>query len=226
MTAATAFANPFAGSGLTDSSRFHAERSLGGPWGDGWALFSPVWGASAGAAQVAPYRYALTRQWDPALPWTAFVMLNPSTADAFEVDPTVRRCLGYAKDWGSGGLLVLNAFALRSTEPEALYGHGAPVGVDNDYAIMEALTALQPAQVVAGWGPHAAKIDDTGAKRPRLGARLTVGRAAHIAWVSRATQMRHLLGDRLMALKVTKDGHPGHPLYLKGDLRPLPWSPR
>jgi hypothetical protein len=147
-------------------------------------------------------------------------MLNPSTADAFKVDPTVRRCLGFAQAWGSGGLVVLNAFALRSTDPLALYGHRDPVGPENDRVIRETLERYQPAQVVAGWGEHAAKISRYGARRPAVPRGQRPG-----SWQSRASEIAAMLGDSLLALKVTKDGNPGHPLYLPGTAVPLPWSP-
>ena len=57
-----------------------------------------------------------------------FVCLNPSTADEVRDDPTVRRCLGYAKRWGFSRLVVCNIFALRSTDPKALYEHPDPSG--------------------------------------------------------------------------------------------------
>ncbi|TMF61888.1 MAG: DUF1643 domain-containing protein, partial [Chloroflexi bacterium] len=59
------------------------------------------------------YRYRLWRRWDGARPVVAFVMLNPSTADARRDDPTIRRCIGFAKSWGFGGVEVVNLFAYR-----------------------------------------------------------------------------------------------------------------
>ena len=90
---------------------------------------------SKNAAAFSPdrrYRYTLRRQWDDALPYCLFVMLNPSTADATQDDPTIRRCIGFTKAWGFGGLLVGNLFALRSTDPAALYHADDPVGPEND----------------------------------------------------------------------------------------------
>lgn len=179
------------------------------------AALDPVWGpASALFSEDRAYRYVLTRVWDRDLPVTAFVMLNPSTADAFQVDPTVRRCLGFARDWGSGGLVVLNAFALRSTDPKALYGHRDPTGPDNDECLMAALERYQPAQVIAGWGHHAGKVAADGVTRRKCPPE------HRRFWVSREHNLVAMLGDRLLALKVTKDGHPGHPLYIAGDTRP------
>ena len=185
------------------NARLAAEGALDPVWGNASALFS----------LSRTHRYALVRQWDRDLPMTCFVMLNPSTADAFQVDNTVRRCLGFAKDWGSGGLLVLNAFGLRSTNPAALYGHLDPVGEDNDAVILAALDQYQPSQVVAGWGQHAVRVGKPSKVRPVSG------------WRSRAESMSLLLGERLLALAVNKDGTPKHPLYVAGDTVPQPYSP-
>lgn len=188
------------------------------------AAMDPTWGvASALFDDRREYRYVLTRIWDRTLPVTAFVMLNPSTADAFTVDPTVRRCLGFAQDWGSGGLIVLNAFALRSTNPRVLYGHPDPTGQHNDDLIRRTLDRYQPAQVVAGWGHHAGKIDEAGFTKRAL---TNVYYSRRHSWRSRESDLAEMLGDRLMALKVTKDGHPGHPLYLPAEALAQPWSPR
>ena len=39
------------------------------------------------------YRYLLWRRWQPSAPVVNFIMLNPSTADAVQDDPTVTRCI-------------------------------------------------------------------------------------------------------------------------------------
>ncbi len=59
-------------------------------------------------------------------------MLNPSTADETQEDPTIRRCLGFAKSWGFDRLIIVNIFAFRSTNPDALYSQVDPIGVGND----------------------------------------------------------------------------------------------
>lgn len=79
------------------------------------------------------YRYALRRTWDPARPAALFVGLNPSTADAERDDPTTRRCVRFARDWGFGGLLVGNLFAYRATRPRDLRAAAEPVGPENDW---------------------------------------------------------------------------------------------
>lgn len=147
------------------------------------------------------YRYELTRTWG-AEPQATFVMLNPSTADADVDDPTIRRCIGFAKSWGCGGLVVVNLYALRATDPADLWRADDPVGPDNDahLALALYLAARSSGPVVAAWGAHA---------RP--------DRVELFADVAAS------LGVPLLALKVTKAGAPGHPLYLRADAEPLPW---
>lgn len=140
------------------------------------------------------YRYRLERQWDSGLPKVAFVMLNPSTADADQDDPTIRRCINFAKSWGYGGLVVGNLFALRSTDPKALYNHDAPVGPENDAYLTR--IAGECHQVVAAWGTHGA-FGERGAEVAKM-----------------------LNGHNLTALKLTVAGFPGHPLYIAASTQP------
>ena len=98
------------------------------------------------------YRYRLWRVWDEAKPRVAFLMLNPSTADEEVLDPTVRRCLGYAQAWGFGSFEVGNIFALRSTDPRALRAAADPVGRANDAKLIS--IAARSDLVVCGWGAH------------------------------------------------------------------------
>lgn len=149
------------------------------------------------------YRYRLWRVWDPSCFRVAFVMLNPSTADEHVLDPTLRRCLGFAQRWGFGGFEVANIFALRSTDPAGLYKaaihDGDPVGPENDAALDE--LAARVSMVVAGWGTHG-----------RLGWRGdTVRRRFDAA------------GRPLHVLRLSREGFPCHPLYLPGSLEPTPW---
>jgi hypothetical protein len=118
------------------------------------------------------------------------IMLNPSTADETKNDPTVERCERRARSLGYGGLLVANIFALRSTDPRALYSHASPVGRANDAAIVA--MAREAAHVVCAWGVHGA----------------LAGRGRAVA----ALLERQSVG--LHALGVTREGHPRHPLYL------------
>jgi len=146
------------------------------------------------------YRYRLTRTWDPDGPRVNFLMLNPSTADAFELDPTVRRCVGFARTWGFGSLEVTNIFAFRATDPTVLIAQPEPVGADNDRAIVDA--ARMADRVVAAWGVrgrHRGRADDV------------------------ATLLSDI-GISPVVLHLTKHGHPAHPLYIAGDTVPHQWK--
>jgi hypothetical protein len=144
-----------------------------------------------------PYRYLLHRRWSDA-PTALFVMLNPSTADDLRDDPTIRRCIGFARRWRLGGLEVVNLYALRATDPRELFAHGAPVGPDNDDAIRDAAARAQT--IVVAWGAHAA--------RDR----------------ARATRVVEILrGRALGCLGVNAGGTPRHPLYVPGSMRRRRW---
>lgn len=74
-----------------------------------------MWG---GAVIRGDYRYLLTREWDSQGKIVTFIMLNPSRADALLNDPTITRCLNFARSWGYGRLEVVNLFAYRTPQPE------------------------------------------------------------------------------------------------------------
>jgi hypothetical protein len=149
------------------------------------------------SAEFSPcrrYRYSLWRRWDDG-PYVMFVGLNPSTADETQDDPTIRRCIGFARDWGYGGLCMANLFAFRATDPADMKAAADPVGPEND-ASLERL-ACEAGLVVAAWGVHGTHLD----------------RARQVA-------AARVLGD-FTVLGLTADGHPRHPLYLKKTCRPL-----
>lgn len=156
--------------------------------------------APAGAVLGAggTYRYRLWRRWGAGAT-VLFVLLNPSTADAHRDDPTLRRCLGFARRWGCGGLEVVNLFALRSTDRRGLRAVADPVGPENDRHIGAA--AHRAGLVVAGWGEPA---PDQRARAATVAARLL------------ARVPLHCLGT-------TQAGQPRHPLYLPADTPLRPW---
>lgn len=149
--------------------------------------------SSAIISDCLAYRYRLDRVWDDRLQKVAFIMLNPSTADHNEDDPTIRRCIRFAKDWGYGGISVANLFALRATNPISLRMVAAPVGPENDIHIMS--VAKECREIVCAWGAH--------------GGLLSRDEAVS----------RMLTGRNTVSLKLTKDGSPGHPLYIKADAK-------
>lgn len=158
--------------------------------------------ASAVLSADGAYRYELRRRWDPG-PEAVWVMLNPSTADAEVDDPTIRRVIGFSRGWGFGGVLVVNLFALRSTNPDALLSPlRDPVGPENDRTLLRAF--LTAHTVVGAWGAHPAAP-------PR--ARYV---ADHIAALAGRR--------RINCLAVTKDGAPRHPLYMPASASLEVWS--
>jgi len=148
------------------------------------------------------WRYLLWRRWDAAAPVANFLMLNPSTADEFRLDPSCTRARLYAERWGYGSLIVTNLFGWRATDPRAMKAARDPVGRGNDRAILRA--AREADLVVCAWGNHGAHM-------------------------SRSLSVISLLRDskiRLNALRLTGIGEPGHPLYLPAYLDPEPISGR
>jgi hypothetical protein len=152
--------------------------------------------ALAVVSQCGQYRYLLRRSWRNARA-ACFVMLNPSTADATNDDPTVRRCIRFAKDWGYGQLVVVNLFALRATNPVELKRHPEPVGPVNDRWIEQTVADESVGVVVAAWGNHGGWRCRDVAVMDRLKALGAV----------------HVLG-------LTSAGCPRHPLYVPAATRP------
>lgn len=145
------------------------------------------------------YRYNLTILWADG-PILTTIGLNPSTATAFADDPTIRRGIGFAKSLGCSGYRMLNAFALRSTDPKVLFASKDPVGSENTY---DYLKRQSTETTVACWG---AAIQSRSWKHVYRG---------------------HNIADalpNLVCFQKTKNGHPAHPLYLKADLKPIPFS--
>jgi hypothetical protein len=147
------------------------------------------------------HRYLLTRRWDSG-PALVFVMLNPSTADAFTDDPTIRRCVRFARRDGHGAIAVLNLYALRATDPRELDTHPDPIGPDNDGFIRAITDDDTAGLVVAAWGAHTHA-------RSRANA------------VTRALRTRRT-SPRCLGL--TRDGSPRHPLYVHRTAPLLPYT--
>lgn len=143
------------------------------------AIFSPC----------RTYRYVLWRWWQQNLPAILFIGLNPSTADEQNDDPTIRRCVGFARSWGYGGVCMVNLFAFRATQPADLKKAVDPVGVENDTWLMK--MAQETTLIVACWGIHGGYL-----KRDQV-------------------VCQHF--PHLFCFGSTKHGHPRHPLYIRRD---------
>lgn len=160
--------------------------------GSAGALFSPD----------RVYRYALWRTWDPVLPGALFVGLNPSTADETVDDQTIKKCIGFARRAGCGGITMANLYAFRSRHPLWLRDAADPIGPDNDAEL--ASVAESASLIVAAWGASSPLPND-----------------------GRVERVLKLLGPDVQCLGRTKDGHPLHPCYLSYDreLEPYPQVP-
>lgn len=150
------------------------------------------------------YRYSLWRWWAPmsSAPvlskMVAFIGLNPSTADATKNDPTVTRCINFARHWNYDGMVMLNLFAYRATDPKVMKAQSNPIGAHNNLAIFD--IAQQAGLVVCCWGTHG-------------------------TWKDRGIQVADILANlRLYHWGLTQTGQPKHPLYLRADTPLTRWT--
>jgi hypothetical protein len=126
-----------------------------------------------------------------------WLMLNPSTADAVRVDPTVRRAVTFSMTWGFAEAWVGNVFALRATSPDHLYTHDDPIGPDNDDHLAAMMADAE--RIVLAWGNH----------------------AAHGARYARIADLLAPHAKRCVHLALTASGMPKHPLYISGATQPV-----
>lgn len=142
------------------------------------------------------HRYTLWREWDSLdlsdRGYVQFIGLNPSTATDDIDDPTVRRCIRFAKSWGYGALCMTNAFAFRATDPRVMKAHSDPIGPENDKWLVS--MAKDAGIVIAAWGVHG-------------------------AFMNRDEAILKLLPE-VHCLGTTKEGYPRHPLYLPKTAQP------
>ena len=184
----------------------------------------PVLGLRRAAAfsDDGAYRYSLVRAWERdsgAAESTSghlvVIGMNPSTADAARDDPTIRRCIDFARRWGHAELRVVNLFAYRSLTPAALRDAADPVGAGNDAAI--AAAAAGAGRVLCAWGSWSAGA--TLALRSLVEERV----AAVLALLDGAG----VAADRvccLARLAEHRGGHPQHPLYARASTAPIPFT--
>ena len=139
------------------------------------------------------YRYSLWRLWDTSKPSVLFIGLNPSTADEYEDDPTLSKCMQYAANWEYGGVYMANLFAFRATQPRDLFKADEPIGNKNDDWIRRLNN--KAAITVAAWGNHGMFMGRSSAIKPQL--------------------------KNLYFLRLNKTGEPAHPLYLRSNFKPF-----
>ena len=138
------------------------------------------------------YRYSLTRAWNLSQKPALFIGLNPSTADEKNDDPTIRRCMHYAYEWGFGGLIMLNLFAFRATLPSDLRKSKFPVGQENNQFIVD--SQYEAGIVVVAWGNNGNLLN-------------------------RDQAVLQLISNP-MCLNINNSGQPAHPLYQRKDISP------
>lgn len=156
--------------------------------------------SAAALSDCGTFRYALERRWGDGLT-VLFMMLNPSTADAEQDDPTIRRCIGFAKRLGYERLLVWNLYAYRATDPRDLDAVDDPIGPENfDY---HCRLVAQANLIIAAWGAKPAR-----------------GKFTNREKIMRWGPLYEL---PVYALGLTKDGHPRHPLYVRADAELVRW---
>ena len=149
-----------------------------------------------GALIAGEYRYNLWREWDGPgatmlkTSWCVFIMLNPSMADGQLDDPTIRKCVRFARLWKYQKLVVVNLFAGRATKPADLFKMANPIGSHNAHHIRETLDN-EAGVVVCAWGMHGGFMDQDKA----------------------VMRLLDEAGVTPYALGLTKDGFPRHPLY-------------
>lgn len=148
---------------------------------------------TAKLSECRKYRFALWRTWDDLKPYVMFIGLNPSTADENTDDPTLTRCVNYAKSWGFGGVCMTNLFAFRATKPSDMKAAMDPIGVGNNDWLVN--LANDSGLVVAAWGNDG-------------------------SYLGRSKQVKALLSN-LHCLKLNKSGEPAHPLYQKANIQPI-----
>ena len=130
-----------------------------------------------------------------------FVMLNPSTADADNEDPTVRRCMAFGREWGYRELTVVNLFALRATKPDELLRHGSKaIGERNDEVLRWVRRCPVKPMVVAAWGNRG-------------------------VYLNRDATAMAIIGPA-KALGITQRGCPKHPLYVRRSTQLVPYVSR
>ena len=148
---------------------------------------------TAHLSRCRQYRFALWRTWDDSLPRVMFIGLNPSTADETVDDPTLVRCMNFARDWGYGGVCMANLFAFRATDPDQMKRAEDPVGRRNNWWLRK--LAAEAGLVVAAWGNDG-------------------------VYLERSTKVRRML-PQLHCLHMNRSGEPAHPLYQPACRKPL-----
>lgn len=158
-------------------------------------LFLPQNSSGAEFSKDRKYRYALWRIWNPELPLIMYIGLNPSTASEIKNDRTISVVKTYSNKWGYGGFYMMNLFALVTKKPSVLKKSSNPLG-DNDGWLERIAPKCE--KIVFAWGAFKEAKE-------------------------RSVQVIKMFPNAF-ALHINHDGSPHHPLYLKGDIKPVPYA--
>lgn len=158
---------------------------------------------SASLSECKRYRWWLRRHYTGGGDGltVCFIMLNPSTADALQDDPTIRRCLGFVRAWGHSTLSVRNLYPWRATDPKELRALSVGEATGGTQGLAELMAGLTADKIIVAWGAH----DPFGASESFLA-------------------LARLRKVPLWCLGKTKSGAPRHPLYVRGDQVPVPFQ--
>jgi hypothetical protein len=154
---------------------------------------------SADFSEDRTYRYALKIRWADG-PNATFIGLNPSTADEFQDDPTIRKCKGFASRWGCGGIVMLNLFAYRATKPSDMKKAVDPIGPENTSTYLGGHSYVNHGPTVACWGRHGTFLNRGELIKERV--------------------------PLLWCLGTNSDGTPCHPLMLPYTTKLIPFNHR
>ena len=156
------------------------------------------------------YCFRITRKLSSSTKQACFILLHPTKARLEEDDAQIAKCMGFARRWGCGKLVVVNLFAYRATDPKQLRVVDFPEGYRNfehvDRAVRETLYPPRTAgSAVAAWGPLGRYRNQD----QRI-MQMFDGSPAPTCHVRRKVWP-------LNALRLTRDGDPGHPRYIPYD---------
>lgn len=162
---------------------------------------------SALISNCGNYRYELRREISDLKNKCLFIMLNPSTADAAKDDNTIRRCMGFARTWGFGELIVINLFAFRATKPIMLKKVADPIGEHNEFFILQVLREVnRPIKASAWHGANSGIVvcawGNPGVYKDQDEAIMSLLESAKV---------------NPYCLGINSDGTPKHPLRLRKD---------
>lgn len=166
---------------------------------------------SAIISDCGKYRYTLSRIWDDSKKKVMFIMLNPSIADAEKDDATIRRCIGFAKFWGYGGIEVCNLIPYRSTNPKELLEAENPLGNQSENFKYLSELSKECEKIIFAWGNR------------NIVKHFFKNSPFDVPNIDDSELLNFF--EKIHYIELSKDGIPKHPLYLKSTLTPVKLKP-